>query len=81
MVSAFANQRLVFFVAFLRMRELEELHLLKLVLAQDAARIFSRRASLGAEARRPRGHVNRQFFLGNRFVAVEIVQLRLRSWA
>src|SRR5713226_5416577 len=57
------------------MRELEELDFLELVLAENAARVFSGGAGFGAEAGGPGGHVNRKLFLGNRFIAVKIVQL------
>src|ERR1700687_1545823 len=62
------------FIALLRMRELKELDLLELVLAQDSARVFSGCASLGAEAGGPRGYVDRQFLLGKCFVAIEVVE-------
>ena len=61
------------FVAFLRVRELEKFDLLKLMLAQDSARILPRRSRFRPEASRPRGHLNRELFLGNRFVAIKIV--------
>src|SRR5882762_1456336 len=61
------------------MRELEELDFLELVLAENAARVFSGGAGFRAEAGGPGRHVNRQVFLGNRFVAIKIVQLDFRS--
>src|ERR1700674_2025541 len=64
----------MFVVTLLRMRELEEFNLLELVLAQDSASVFSRGASLRAEAGGPRGHVDRQFLLGKRFVAIKVVE-------
>src|SRR5205809_2291030 len=72
-------QRFVLFVAFLRMGELEELNLLELMLAEDPAGVFSRGAGFGAEAGRPRGDVDGEFFFGNRFVAIEIVKFYFRS--
>src|SRR5579859_883001 len=62
------------FVAFLWMRELEKFYFLKLVLAQDSARILPRRSRLRPEASRPGGHLDRQLILGNRFVAIKVVQ-------
>src|SRR5579863_9299987 len=52
------DQCFVFLIALVGMRELEQLHLLKLMLAKDAARIFPGRARLGAKARRPGCHMN-----------------------
>src|SRR6202171_1205553 len=69
-----AHEGFVLFVAFFRMRELEELDLLELMLAEDAARVFSRGAGLGSEAGRPRGDVDGEFFFGNGLVPVEIVE-------
>ncbi len=63
------------FVAFLRVREFEELDFLELVLAEDAAGVFSGCAGFGAEAGCPGGDVDGKFFFGNSFVAVEIMQL------
>src|SRR5467141_5198205 len=57
------------------MRELEELDFLELVLAENAACVLSGGAGFRAEAGGPGGHVNRQLFLGNRFIAIKIVQL------
>src|SRR4029077_12555413 len=68
-------QRFVLFVAFLWVGELEEFDLLKLMLAEDAARIFSCGAGFGAEASSPGGDVNRKFFFGHGFIAVQIVEL------
>src|SRR5208283_528205 len=68
-----AHQGFVFVVALVRMRELEEFHFLKLVLAQDAPRVFTRRAGFGAEAGSPSGHENRQLLLRERRVAIEVV--------
>src|ERR1700732_5331787 len=61
-------------VALLRMSELEELDLLKLVLTQDSARVLAGRARFGAEAGGPRGYVDRQFLRGNCFVAIKVVE-------
>src|SRR5882724_8422331 len=72
-------ERLVLFVTFSRMRELEELDFLELVLAENAARVFSGGAGFGAEAGGPGGHENRQLFLRNRFIAIKIVQLDFGS--
>src|SRR5713226_2907125 len=54
-----AYQRFVLLVAFFRMGELEQLDLLKLMLAQDAARVFARRTGFRAEARGPCSKLNR----------------------
>src|SRR6266481_4945640 len=72
-------ERLVFFVTFFRMRELEELDFLELVLAENAARVFSSGAGFGAEAGGPGSRENRQLFLRNRFIAIKIVQLDFGS--
>ncbi len=53
-------------------RELDQLDLLKLVLADDAARVFARRASLGAEARRVGGERDGQPRFVENLVAIEI---------
>src|SRR5260370_1406163 len=50
------------------------------MLAEDAASIFSSRAGFGAEAGRPGGDTDGEFFFGNGFVAVEIVELDFGSW-
>ncbi len=50
-----ANQRLVLFITFFRVRKFEKLNFLKLVLTQNAARIFPSGARFGAETRGPRG--------------------------
>src|SRR5260221_1173033 len=62
-------------VALLRMGELKQLDLLKLVLTQDSARVLAGRARFGAEAGGPRGYVDRQFLRGNCFVAIQVVEL------
>ena len=53
-----AHQSFVFLVTLVGMRELEQLYFLELVLAQDAARIFSRGTGFGAETRGPGGDPN-----------------------
>jgi len=45
-----AHQSFVLLVAFLRMREFEELDLLELVLAEDTAGVLSSGSGFGAEA-------------------------------
>src|SRR6266436_5645204 len=72
-------ERLVLFVAFFRMREREELDFLELVLAENAARVFTGGAGFRAEAGGPGSHENRQLFPGNRFIAIKIVQLDFGS--
>src|SRR5712691_1553684 len=72
-------KRLVLFVAFLGMSELEKLDFLKLMLAEDAAGVLSGGASFGAEAGGPGGDKNGEFFFGNGFVAVQIVELDFGS--
>src|SRR4029077_15341142 len=57
------------------MRKFEKLHFLKLVLAENSARIFSRGAGCRAEASGPRRDMNGKLVLGNSFVAIEIVEL------
>jgi len=54
------------------MRELEELDFLKLVLAENTAGVFSSGAGFRAEASRPGGDVNGEFFLGNGFVPIQL---------
>src|SRR6266851_9049206 len=73
-------KRLVLFVAFLRMSELEKLDFLELMLAEDAAGVLSGGAGFGAEASRPRGDADWKFLFGNGFVSVEIVELDFGSW-
>ena len=65
------------FITFFRMRELEKLDFLELVLAENATRVFPGGAGFGTEAGGPSGHENGQLFLGNRFIAIKIVQLDL----
>src|SRR5258708_7605381 len=65
----------MFLVALLRMRELEQLDFLELVLAQDSASVLTGRASLRAEASGPSSNVDRQVLLGKGFVAIEVVEL------
>ena len=74
-----AHERFEFVVALLGPRELEHLDFLKLVLALDAARVFSRRAGFGAEAGRPRADFDRQHVGVERFVAVEAGEFHLGS--
>src|SRR5713226_9265587 len=61
------------------MGELEKLDLLELMLAEDAAGVFSSGTSFGAEAGGPGGDKNGEFFFGNGFVAVQIVELDFGS--
>src|SRR2546421_11941668 len=68
------------FVAFLRMGELEEFDFLKLMLAKNAAGVFSSGSRFGAEAGGPSGDVYGQLFLGNGLVPVQIVELDFGSW-
>src|SRR6266478_1296514 len=75
-----AHEGFVLFVAFFRMRELEKLDLLKLMLAEDAASVFSSGAGFGAEAGGPGSDVDGEFFLGNGLVTVEIVEFDFGSW-
>src|SRR5260370_36250976 len=62
------------------MREFEEFDFLELMLAKDAAGVFSCGASFGTEAGGPCSDVDGEFFLGDSLVAVEIVELDLGSW-
>ena len=59
-----AHQGFVLFVAFFRMRELEKLNLLELMLAENAAGVFSGGAGFGAEASSPGGNMDGEFFFG-----------------
>src|SRR6476661_8442506 len=61
------------------MRELEELDFLELVLAENAARVFSGGAGFGTEAGGPGGHENGEVIFRNRFLAIKIVQLDFGS--
>ena len=72
-------QRFVLLVAFVRMREFEELNFLELMLTKDSARVLSGGARFGAEAGRPRGDVDGEFSLRDGFVPVQIVELDFRS--
>jgi hypothetical protein len=67
-----AGELFVLGVGFFGARELDQLDFLKLVLANDAARVLARRASLGAEARRISRERDGQAGLVEDFVAVEI---------
>ncbi len=73
------HQRFVLLVTLLWMRELEHLHFLKLVLPQDAARIFSGRTGFRAETGGPRRKVNGQLLFRQRRIAIEVMQLYFRS--
>src|SRR5580704_2565153 len=61
------------------MGEFEELDLLELMLPQNAARVFAGSTGFRAKASSPGSHMDGQLFLGDGFVAVEIVQFDLRS--
>src|SRR5262249_11839964 len=74
---AMFGQGFVLFVTFFRVRELEELDFLELMLAEDAAGIFSGGSGFRAEAGCPGGDVNWQLFLGNGFVAIKVVEFDL----
>jgi hypothetical protein len=67
-----AREALVLGVGFLGARELDQLDLLELVLADDAARVFAGRAGLGAEARRVGREGDGQARFVENFVAIEI---------
>ncbi len=67
-----AGQPLVLGVGLLGARELDQLDLLKLVLANDAARVLARRARLGAKAGRVSRERDGQPRLVEDFVAIEI---------
>src|SRR5205823_2446493 len=67
-----ARERLVLLPRPLRQRELHELHLLELMLADQAARILPRRAGLAAEARRVRTEPARERGRVEDLVAIEI---------
>ena len=71
-------QGFVLLVAFIGMREFEEFHFLKLVLAQDAPRVFPRGAGFGTETCCPGRDVNGKLVFGQCGVAVEVVQFHLR---
>src|ERR1700719_1517028 len=62
-------------VALLRMGELEEFDLLKLVLTQDSTRVLAGSTRFRAEAGGPRGYVDREALGGNGFVEIKIVEL------
>src|SRR5882762_7228594 len=74
-----AHEGFVLFVAFFRMRELEKLDLLKLMLAEYAAGVFSGGAGFGAEAGGPGGDADGELFFGNGFVAVQIMEFDFGS--
>ena len=59
-------------VGFFGARELDQLDFLKLVLADDAARVFARRSGFGAEAGSVGGEADGQAGLVEDFVAIEI---------
>src|SRR5215469_17396833 len=71
------GQGFVFLVAFFRMRELEQLNFLKLMLAEDAAGVFAGGSRFGAETSGPSGDVDGQLVFRNGLVAVEIVEFDL----
>jgi len=58
---------------------LKELDLLELVLAEDTAGVLSSGSGFGAEASRPRGHVNGKFFFGDGFVPMQVVEFDFGS--
>jgi len=61
------------------MGKFEELNFLELMLAQNAACIFTGRPCFGAEASRPGSEEDRKLAFRQRFVAIKIVKLDLRS--
>src|SRR5690242_11618943 len=71
------GQGFVLLVAFFWVSEFEKLDFLELMLAEDAARIFSGRPGFGAEASGPGRDINGQLFLGNGFVTIKIVEFNL----
>ena len=71
------GQSFVLFVALLRVRKLEELDFLKLMLAENAAGVFPGGSGLRAKASRPCGDIDRQFFFRDGLVAIKVVKLDL----
>jgi len=69
------HQFLVFFVAFIRMREFEQFDFLELVLPQDAAGVFPGRPGFRPKTGRPCGDIDGQPVFGQRFIPVQVVQL------
>ena len=67
-------------VGFFGPRELDQLDFLELVLANDAARVFARRASLGAEAGRVGRERDGQARFVENLVAVEIGDGNFGGW-
>src|SRR5260370_3106195 len=61
------------------MREFEEFDFLELMLAKDAAGVFSCGASFGTEAGGPCSDVDGEFFLRNGFITVQIVEFNFGS--
>src|SRR5260370_8443730 len=61
------------------MGELKKLDLLELMLAENATGVFSGGAGFGAEAGRPGGDVDGEFFFGNGLVTVKIVEFDFGS--
>ena len=68
-----AHQSFMFLIALVGMRELKEFYLLELVLAKNAAGVFSRSTGFGAKASSPGGDANRQLVFWDRLIAIEIV--------
>src|SRR5207302_11356289 len=72
-----SGESFVLFVTLFRVGELEELDFLKLMLTKDATGIFPGSSGFRAETGGPGGDVAGKLFLGNGFVAMEIVQFDL----
>ncbi len=66
------RERLKFVVALLRSRELDEFHLLKLMLADDAAHVAAIRTRFTSEARRIRREPERKLVAIDRLVAEQV---------
>ena len=76
-----AHQRFQLLVTLLGPREFEQLHFLKLVLPEDAARVLACGAGLGAEAGGPGASLDRASVGVQRFVAIAGWSARPPPWA
>ncbi len=71
------DERFELLVTLFRAREFEHFNFLELVLALQAARVFSGRAGFGAKAGRPRAELDGELIGVERFVAIEASELDL----
>ena len=71
---------LQFIVAVFRLHDFDQLHLVELMHANHAARADARRARLAAKTRRVGAVLDRQLFLRQNFLAMNVRHRRFGGW-